>query len=63
MLLALAPVETATRLIGRQPEPEHVVLLVKDAQGYANLLQLMATLEAEPGGPAQVALVPRATRG
>jgi DNA polymerase-3 subunit alpha len=58
MLLALAPVETATRLIGRQPEPEHVVLLVKDARGYANLLQLVADayLEAEPGGPAQVAL-------
>ena len=44
-----------------RPEPEHLVLLVKDAQGYGNLLRLMsrAYVAAEAGGPSQVSLAER----
>ena len=56
-LLPLAPPEpapAARAAPGRQADPEHVALLVKDAQGYANLLRLMsdAYVDAEPGSPA-----------
>jgi DNA polymerase-3 subunit alpha len=55
-LMPVAPAEVAGRLPGRLPEPEHVVLLAKDASGYANLLRMMreAYVAAEPGTPAQV---------
>ena len=51
-LLALAPLEALPRTPGRQPGTEQLVLLVKDAEGYANLLRLMsrAYAGAEPGG-------------
>jgi DNA polymerase III subunit alpha len=56
-LMPVAPAEVAGRLPGRLPEPEHVVLLAKDAAGYANLLKLMAEayVAAEPGGAVQLA--------
>jgi DNA polymerase-3 subunit alpha len=57
-LLALAPFEPLTRTPGRQPVPEHVVLLVKDAEGYGNLLRLIsrAYVTAEPGAEIKVTL-------
>lgn len=57
-MLALAPREIASRTPGRQPGAEHVVLLVKDAEGYGNLLRLIsrAYVEAEPGADIQVSL-------
>ena len=44
------------RTPGRPAPPEQLVLLVKDAEGYANLLRLMsrAYLGAEPGAGARV---------
>ena len=58
-LLALAPLEALAahaRAAGRRPE--QVVLLVKDAQGYGNLLRLLsrAYVEAEPGAEIRVSL-------
>jgi DNA polymerase-3 subunit alpha len=55
-MLALTPDERARRQPGRPPEPEQVVLLVKDATGYASLLKLLscAYLEGDPTGPVQV---------
>jgi DNA polymerase-3 subunit alpha len=57
-LLALAPFEPLTRTPGRQPVPEHVVLLVKDEGGYGNLLRLIsrAYVTAEPGAEIKVTL-------
>ncbi|MFZ1431441.1 MAG: DNA polymerase III subunit alpha [Geminicoccaceae bacterium] len=57
-LLALAPLEVLPRTPGRQPAAEPLVFLVKDAQGYANLLRLMsrAYTEAEPGAEVRVTL-------
>lgn len=59
-LLALAATDqtTAARNPGRAAEPEHLVLLVKDATGYNNLLHLMseAYVNAEPGALIRVAL-------
>ena len=54
--MPVAPPEAATRLAGRSPEPEHVVLLVKDGTGYANLLHLMCEVwvAAEPERAGQV---------
>jgi DNA polymerase III subunit alpha len=58
MLLALAPLEALPRTPGRQPPPEHLVLLVKDAVGYGNLLRLIsqAYISAEPGAEIKVTL-------
>ena len=55
-LLAMAPLEALPRTPGRQPAPEQVVLLVKDAEGYANLLRLMsrAYAGAEAGGEIRI---------
>jgi DNA polymerase-3 subunit alpha len=57
-LLPLAPLEAPPRTPGRQPAPEHLVLLVKDAEGYGNLLRLMshAYVAAEPGAEIMVTL-------
>jgi DNA polymerase-3 subunit alpha len=57
-LLPLAPLEALPRTPGRQPAPEHVVLLVKDETGYGNLLQLLshAYVAAEPGAEIKVTL-------
>ncbi|MFO1039991.1 MAG: DNA polymerase III subunit alpha [Geminicoccaceae bacterium] len=56
VLLALAPPESLTRQTHRPLPPEQIVLLAKDAGGYANLLQLLtqAYLGAEPGSAVQV---------
>ncbi len=55
-ILALAPDEKVRRPPGRPPEPEQVVLLVKDAAGYGSLLKLLSRvyLEGDPSGPVQV---------
>ncbi len=54
----LAPLEALPRTPGRPAPPEHVVLLVKDATGYGNLLRLLsrAWVDAEPGAEIRVAL-------
>ena len=58
---ALIPVrapEPSGRALARAPEPEPLVLLVKDAAGYRNLLHLLtlAYLGVEPGTTPQVGL-------
>lgn len=57
-LVALAPLEAPPRTAGRPPAAEHVVLLVKDEDGYGNLLRLIsqAYVGAEPGADIQVTL-------
>ncbi|MFO1068257.1 MAG: DNA polymerase III subunit alpha [Geminicoccaceae bacterium] len=58
-LVAVTPEEKrGGRQPVREPEPEHVVLLVKDAQGYASLLALMSEiyLDGDPSGPVQASL-------
>ena len=66
-LMPVAPPEAATRLAGRPPEPEHVVLLVKDGTGYANLLHLMCeawvAAEAERAGQVTPELLARHNEG
>ena len=56
--LPLVPREAPPRHGGRAPAAERVVLLVKDAQGYGNLLKLLshAYVDAEPGSEIQVTL-------
>jgi DNA polymerase-3 subunit alpha len=48
-LLALTPDERTRRPGHRPPEPEHLVLLAKDAIGYASLLRLMSCAYFEGG--------------
>ncbi len=50
-LMPIAPAEARPRANGRPPEPERLLLLVKDETGYRNLLRLMtrAYLGGEPG--------------
>src|SRR3954471_19425166 len=57
-MAALAALETVPRTPGRPAPPEHLVLLVKDAQGYGNLLRLLsrAWVAAEPGADIRVSL-------
>ena len=57
-MVALAPLEIVPRTPGRAPPPEHVVLLVKDATGYGNLLRLLsrAWVGAEPGAEIRVSI-------
>jgi DNA polymerase-3 subunit alpha len=57
-MVALAPLEAPPRTPGRPSPPEHVVLLVKDAVGYGNLLRLLsrAWVGAEPGADIRVGL-------
>ena len=57
-MVALAQAEPIARVPGRPLPPEHVVLLVKDAQGYGNLLRLLsrAWVGAEPGADVKVTL-------
>ncbi|HET6468056.1 MAG TPA: DNA polymerase III subunit alpha, partial [Geminicoccaceae bacterium] len=57
VLLALAPDEPRPRN-GRPPEPEQVVLLVKDEAGWRSLLKLMSRLylAGDGTGPVQVGL-------
>ena len=56
-LLPLTPAE-AFRPGGRPAEPEHLVVLIQNANGYANLIRLLsrAYLAGEPGQAAQVGL-------
>ena len=55
-LLALTPDERVRRQPGRQLEPEQVVLLVKDAAGYASLLKMLSSayIDGDMAGPVQV---------
>ena len=57
-MLAIAPQEALPRTPGRPAPPEHVVLLVKDATGYRNLLRMLshAWVDAEPGTEIRVGL-------
>jgi DNA polymerase-3 subunit alpha len=57
-MVALAPLEALPRTPGRPLPPEHLVLLVKDATGYGNLLRLLsgAWVNAEPGAEIRIAL-------
>ena len=57
-LVPLVPLESPPRATARPAPPEHVVLLVKDATGYANLLRLLsrAWTGAEPGSEIRVGL-------
>ena len=55
-MVALAPSGPVPRTPGRPLPPEHIVLLVKDAEGYGNLLRLLsrAWVGAEPGAEIRV---------
>ena len=57
-MVALAPSEVLPRTPGRPAPAEHIVLLVKDATGYGNLLRLLsrAWVGAEPGAEIRVGL-------
>ncbi|MFL5332329.1 MAG: PHP domain-containing protein, partial [Geminicoccaceae bacterium] len=57
-MVPLAAVEAVPRTPGRPAPPEHLVLLVKNAQGYGNLLRLLsrAWVAAEPGADIRVSL-------
>ncbi len=57
-MVALAPLEALPRTPGRPAPAEHIVLLVKDATGYGNLLRLLsrAWVGAEPGAEIRVGL-------
>jgi DNA polymerase III subunit alpha len=57
-MVAVAPLEVLPRAPGRPAPLEQVVLLVKDATGYGNLLRLLsrAWVGAEPGAEIRVGL-------